>query len=45
MIVVRVVMGTLKTLMVLGIFEYMAPGFSYEGTKALVGYLFTLGKG
>lgn len=45
MIVIRIIMGTLKTLMVLGIFEYMAPGFSYEGTKALVSYLFALGKG
>jgi hypothetical protein len=42
MIWVRLVIGTLKGLMVLGIVEYIAPGLSYEGTKSIIAYLFSL---
>jgi len=36
MIVIRIVAGTLKTLMVLGIIDFIAPGLSYEVTKQVV---------
>jgi hypothetical protein len=40
MIIVRVVIGTVKVLMVLGVVEYIAPGLSHEVTRKLVDSMF-----
>lgn len=40
MIILRVVGGVVKTLMILGLVEFIAPGLSYEGTKALINLAF-----
>lgn len=42
MIIVRVVIGGLKVLMVLGLVEFVAPGLSYEVSKELTNSLFKL---